>query len=399
MKFINHTPFDALAFEGITPARRGFHVLVAKQTLQFDEDGLSLCHEQAPLVVVDTFRAEPNRSSVIAESDFCHYKPKCDVLVTGDAFAPGGVPVAKFPIRLRVQRAVGASDDTSHISAAGEVLINKVLVVTGPRAFRKGPDGEWALSPPAPIDRLSLGYEYAFGGENVIADPETGLPIFQACDERNPIGIGYAHPDWLKQTARAEIAAAQVETIKVPLERLGNEQQPLGLGVIGKAWVPRRTLLGTVDDAFIASDAPLPQDFQSAYWNAAPADQQTPHLVGDETITLNNLVPEGEVRLVLPGDTIYALICHEDGDIAAPSLKIDTVLIDTTARRVHLTWRGVVAKEADRPLRVVELRYRDGETDRALKAGIVGRLDALAAEAEADAGGPGSPGLLEPFSA
>ncbi len=396
MEFINHTPFDALAFEGITPARRSFHVLVAKQTLEFDASGaLTLSDDQAPLAVVDTFRGEPNRSSVIAESDFCHYKPKCDVLVVGDACAPGGVPVAKFPIRLRVQRAGGAA--TNDAGPAGDVLVNKVLVMTGPRVFRKQDDA-WVLSPPAPIDRLPLGYEYAQGGENVIADPDNAVPVFHACDERNPVGIGYADAEWSKRTDREEIAAPQVETTKAPLDRFGNDLPPLGLGAISKAWLPRRTLLGTVDDAFIAGDAPLPHDFQSAYWNAAPPDQQTPHLAGDEVITLNNLTPEGEVRLALPGDTIYALVCHEDGDVNAPSLKIDTVLIDTVARRVNLTWRAVLAKEADRPLRVVELRYRDGETDRALKAGIVARLEALAAEAAAGEG-PGSPGLLEPFSA
>ena len=125
------------------------------------------------------------------------------------------------------------------------------------------------MDAPAPIDRLPLGYEVPFGGENILVDPQTAVPVFQACDERNPVGIGYVHPAWLKETDRDAIAAPQFETTKAPLERLGDDQRPLGLGAVSKAWLPRRTLLGTVDDAFIAGNAPLPHDFKAAYWNAA----------------------------------------------------------------------------------------------------------------------------------
>ena len=44
-----------------------------------------------------------------------------------------------------------------------------------------------------------------------------------------------------------------------------------------------------VTAAFTQNFAGLPRDFDAAYWNAAPADQQVAFLAGDETLELHNL--------------------------------------------------------------------------------------------------------------
>jgi hypothetical protein len=369
MEFVNHTPFDAVAFEGLTPEGRAFHVVAAKQTLAFDAAGtVRLCDEQAPLLVEDRFAGEPNRSSVVAESDFCPFKPRCDVTLVGDAHAPGGVPVPRIPVRLRVQRPPDPADGDD--PPWGEVLVNKVLVVTGERSFVRTADGGWTLLEPLPCDRVPLGYELAQGGENRAVDPETGETRLHEADPRNPIGRGFANPAWIEAEDVDTVAAPRIETFEAPLAGRDDDPGPLGFGAIAKAWAPRRDRLGTVDDAFVAGDAPLPADFSPAYWNAAPQDQQVDDLVGDEILTLDNLTPEGHVRIALPGDTLFLLLRGEDGDLRAPSLELDTVLVDARERRVHLTWRLAVHKDADAPVRVAELRYRDRKADRALRAQV-----------------------------
>ena len=61
----------------------------------------------------------------------------------------------------------------------------------------------------------------------------------------------------------------------------------MGLSAVGKAWLPRRTLAGTYDDDWLKNQWPLPpKDFDDAYWNCAPADQQVPHLPAATQILL-----------------------------------------------------------------------------------------------------------------
>ncbi|MET3120406.1 hypothetical protein AAKU64_004658, partial [Undibacterium sp. GrIS 1.8] len=85
MEFRNHTPFPAQAFEGLDQHEQVFHVIGLRQTLSFASGTLEYADEQAPLCEVDAFFGEMNQSSVRQESDFCQYKPKCDVIVNATA--------------------------------------------------------------------------------------------------------------------------------------------------------------------------------------------------------------------------------------------------------------------------------------------------------------------------
>ena len=117
MEFRNHTPFPALAFEGIDPQNQPFHVVVLRQTLTWDDAGrLDYADEQAPLCEVDTFFGEMNQSSVRQESDLCHFKPRCDVLVNATAHAPKGKATRRFPVRLIVRRRIPRRCSLSHRS-------------------------------------------------------------------------------------------------------------------------------------------------------------------------------------------------------------------------------------------------------------------------------------------
>ncbi len=212
MEFINHTPFPALAFEGIDQHDQSFHVIALRQTLVWNENGeLTYADEQAPLREVDTFFGDMNVSSVRQESDLCQYKPKCDVIVNATAHAPQGKPVARFNVRLVVRRPdtpaplperpqglnqfmspspealdqwLAAVEQAKRRSIPGAPLIDKTLTVTGERSFvrqawplrafaallkrltfRMIDLPVWKLGKPGIVTQAPLRSEYAFGGQ------------------------------------------------------------------------------------------------------------------------------------------------------------------------------------------------------------------------------------------
>lgn len=105
MELRNHTPFPALAFEGIDPKHQPFHVLTLRQTLTWDDDGvLVYADKQLPLNREDRYFSEIGGSVVSQESDLCHHKPLCDVIVNATAYAPKSLPTRQFDVRLRLTR-------------------------------------------------------------------------------------------------------------------------------------------------------------------------------------------------------------------------------------------------------------------------------------------------------
>lgn len=472
MQLKNHTPFPAVAFQGVTPAGAPFYVVVLKQTYAFGADGvLTLCDEQAPLIETDQFAGTVNESAVLAESDFCHYKPRCDVLVNGKGYAPGSKPARRFTVRVQVRR----PDQPAPLPEApqglnpymppppermqawreayalaqgktvpGKVLLDKTLTVTGERWLRKRllpvrmaqglaavltlglwRPNPWRLTAPKPCTSADISAANAFGGQAKVCASERAakrvgkrhwLPGVDRAElvrqyreagqdaalahthwDANHIGKGYAAA-WQLRAARVKrLPAPQIERPGQPFTarafwrvvrgkvQPGRQAAPLsvGLGVACKAWLPRRELLGTVDDAFIQSKAPLPADFDFGYWNAAPTDQQCAHLVGDEWIELNGLTPEGKTLLKLPGNELYVFARSAGDDIENIPLHIDTVAIDTDARRLSLTWRLAVAKEAANPITEGEACMLDAAGVLAHKAALTAMAQSLGIKEEA----------------
>ncbi len=181
MELRNHTPFPALAFEGIDPKHQPFHVLTLRQTLTWNDDGaLEYTDEQLPLNTEDlTFDEKSHHSPVRQESDLCHFKPHCDVIINATAYAPKGRPSRRFNVRLRLlcpketgeppappqglnpiqkpseqaQRAwLAECDDARRRATQEQVLLDKTLNVTGER---------WFVRRPAPRRWLATGLRWA----------------------------------------------------------------------------------------------------------------------------------------------------------------------------------------------------------------------------------------------
>jgi hypothetical protein len=370
MEFRNFTPFPGLAYQSLDQYNSLYHTVALRQTMKILGDGsLIYPEEQEPLVVADEYFGEINQSSVRCESDLAPFKPKCDVLVVATAFAPSGA-ARRFSVSLRISSPVG---DIPHVFGTGEkrtpgeVILDKTLSITGTRFWLRSIFANWELTDPDIISSLPVRYEYAYGGELKLHDqagekqalldgrpPETVPLLRHTAVDTNPVGRGYVE-DWLPDFARGgPISAPQIEDPNNPVRSIHVRYPAEGFGVITRAWLPRRSHCGTIDDAFAKSDKWLPEDFDFAYWNGAHPDLQLPYLQGDEVIELTNLSAGGYLRLELPGDHPYVLVRFEEGAIIPAPLHLDTLLIDTDRMQVNIVHRLLIAVQPK--IRVLEAR-------------------------------------------
>ncbi|MFB9246468.1 DUF2169 domain-containing protein, partial [Massilia antarctica] len=211
MDFINHTPFPAQDFGGVDQHDQEFYVVALRQTLTWGESAvLAYADKQLPLCEEDHHAPPPENSYVLQESDYCQYKPKCDVIVNATAYAPYGKPSRRFRVKLVVRRPNELSPvpprpeginqfvapSISQLSAwetemrartvfPGEQLLSKQLDVCGERYFvrRFWPIRAvaatlqyatlglvrlpgWRLTTPVPTVAVPVNKQYAFGGKS-----------------------------------------------------------------------------------------------------------------------------------------------------------------------------------------------------------------------------------------
>jgi hypothetical protein len=281
MEFRNHTPFPALLFEGIDPHSQHFHVLALRQTLTWDDDGkLAYSDEQAPLNLEDQFFAEAEHGGVREESDLCHYKPHCDVIINTSAHAPKGQPTRQFTVRLRLsapnkknqkrpkppqglnplqspseatQQAWQARCEAMRKIPPEEILIDKTLTVTGERWFKRrlwprrllanlirwGSLGvlrptTWRLSRAQKTLSVPIRADLAFGGQCEIKATDkaakrvpkrhrlkpAALPGIAALEglQGNPSGRGWVRHWYLKAKRLKRLPAPQIEHPGCPVK-------------------------------------------------------------------------------------------------------------------------------------------------------------------------------------
>jgi hypothetical protein len=415
MHVINHTPFPALRLEGENQHGQAFHVLVLRQTLSFATGVLEYADEQAPLCDSDIFFGELNASSMREESDFCEYKPKCDIIVNATAHAPGGKATRRFLARMVLRQ-----PDTP-AAKPGRRLIDKSVWVIGERQFKKRGrftravfwllrigtltllrPAPWKLTRASPFLSLALRYEFAYGGYCKIYPEEPGarhVPKAKQCSpeqraagpdfaaaaemqalahqafEGNPVGQGFAQDWFVKANRMDQVPAPRIERddgqvtakqfarwLSMPSFGKGEPadriplHHPAGFGIVTKTSSPRAELLGTISAEFTRNFAGLPRDFDPAYWNAAPVDQQVRFLAGDETLELHNLcAPDAPgARVASNGDTLLALallrhecfvtIIESDGLRMNVPMNLDTLIAEPDDNLLTLVWRVTVRK-------------------------------------------------------
>lgn len=294
----------------------------------------------------------------------------------------------------------------------GRVLIDKALTVCGERELRLRSalvrlaqlaitgatlglvqPNRWRLSKSAPSATVPLRYEYAQGGQCMIPVGGTGAkripkrerlsaarqeqlshlpapPAALDASQVNPVGCGFAPRWYLRAAGVMRLPAPRIEYAQAPFTARRFWQSaggsavlaPAGFGVIGRAWLPRRELVGKVETKaeWGPDEVPaLPKEFDFAYWNGAPQDQQCAHLAGGERLTLTNLcAPDAPfaradsehntvLSFALPQQSLFLLAVNAAGAVAALPLAIDTVLIDTEAGQLELSWRICIVADGE----------------------------------------------------
>lgn len=299
-------------------------VVVAKGTFNLPLDGraLTLADSQQPLLMADTFLGEPGLSAPLQEMDFAPVKPFCDVLVCGKAYAPGGRPVTQLTAGIRVGR------------------VSKAFSVLGPRHWQLGLLG---ISPgsPQPFTEQSISYAQAYGGSH----PMVNAPEMRDGYQDNPSGCGW-YPRGLDNAYIVGRPMPNTEEVGKPIDNPCGDFRPMALGPIARSWPQRARFAGTYDDAWKADCFPfLPADFDTRYFQAAPEDQQIDYLRGGEDVRLLNLTAQEHAGFRIPEMEVPVTFFLKKGGHETVSAVIDTLLIDTDARQVQLTWR------ISRPLR------------------------------------------------
>jgi len=322
----NHSPFPAMVYEKASYKNRFFDVLAIKGSFRLKTDGTraDLADKQKPLVMADTYQTDdPLTSSLRHETDLILGKLRTDVHVIGHAYSPHGKPLRTWDTSIRL----GA--------------LKKSLRVYGPREWYYARMG-WNLDEAEAVSKVPLRYELAYGGTYL---PRKGK-VVESFDT-NPVGVGFRDTLWLDSAKR--YPAPQNVAIKIQLlNTISARHTPDGYGPLSRWWPQRAQYAGTYDDVWMAETWPfLPEDFNPAFYNSAPAGLQADgFLSGNEPLVLSGLLPDAwEVQTAL-GAYIPACVVEDDSNTLHQFRpRLETVTIDTDAREIHQTWRLSLPRE------------------------------------------------------
>ena len=290
--------------------------VVAKATFSLKPGKVSLAAEQQSIHPREVHWSDDPARSLHAPSDLVPFKRRVDVVLVGQAFAPCGTPAQSLVARL----AVGSVDKAIAVRA------DRALTREG--EIREG--ARWASIP--------LVYERAAGG------PGTW----------NPVGVSLeAPPDAYGQRLLPNLqstTATHAETTELGA--------PIGFGPIAAEWRVRRDRLRHRAEAWNEArfeDVPIGDDFDAAYFQAAPADQQLDALRDEEAIVLENLLADHpRLATQLSGLQPKAFVDIPRQTPRDLRLVADTLWIDTDRAICTVTWRGQVPLVArEQPGRVL----------------------------------------------
>jgi len=301
---------------GVKPSGRELLVVGVKGTFDVPKHGepAQLASKQIPLIEADTFTGEPGFSAPLYEADYAPVKHRCDVLLNGSAYAPGGKPARRVQVGLKLGSLV------------------KTFYVTGDRYWRAEP----VIRPGQPneFSVMPISYDKAFGGVDNFHDDKSKHSAFM----ENPVGKGFhkrLNTDLVDVTPMPN-----TEEIDKPVKHPEGEYKPMAFGPVGRGWASRLKHAGTYDQDWIDNTFPfLPNDFKDDYYQAAPDDQQIPYPQGGEEVALLNLTPNGKVSFKLPVISVPVVFFRTKGEKHETEAMIDTIVIEPDKGVFTMTWR------------------------------------------------------------
>ncbi|HYO56488.1 DUF2169 domain-containing protein [Archangium sp.] len=312
-QLVNNTPYAAERCFARDRHGAEVWVVAVKATYDLAADGrLKLSEQQIAPCMTMKYRAEPGRSSLLYDVELTSFKLATDVLLHGHAYAPGGRPVKRLEVGMRV----------------GSVV--RSLLVWGNRFWRKR-SGTLVLSEPEPFTRMSLSYENAQGGSESGEGPEP-----TACERRNPVGTGFA----TRVERLVDQRAPNIEDPRAMITSWQDRPRPAGLGPIARDWSPRLERAGTYDERWQRERHPLPpNDFDERFHQCAPDEQQVPgFLKGGEPVLLLNLFPHTErLNFTLPRVWLR-FRTHLGRDVVEHTASLHTVILEPDVSRVMMVW-------------------------------------------------------------
>jgi hypothetical protein len=319
MELVNATMMEAGYTMAVQPDGRELLVVVVKGTFTIPREETkepTLAEEQVPLVMTDVFTGEPGFSAPRYEIDFAPRKPRCDVLLNGSAYAPGGKPVERVTVSLRVGSLVKSFDVVGNRTWQASLLT-------------------LAVSKTEPFTVMPISYNNAFGG----TDKSQGDPSKYRYYPTNHAGAGY-HEYVAAKNVNGKPLPNTEETGQRVTSPIG-KYRPMALGPLGRAWQQRVKLAGTYDKNWQENVFPfLPADFDERYYQAAPADQQTDYLRGGEEVELVNLTPRGRSVFELPAVKVPFEFFYKNGDRKKLRGVTDTLVLEPDQGRFTISARA-----------------------------------------------------------
>ncbi len=306
-------------------------VPLVKATYAIGPRGLALAEEQAPVVPEGVPWGDPAESSYRYEPECAFAKAATDVVLVGSAVAPK----------------VG----TTEMLVAFQVgPLKKGVRVLGDRAFFKTVGGV-GMSRPVPFERLPLQWERAFGGW----DRSNPDPKKHDFERRNPVGVGFR----LGGSRFEEgLRCPNLEDPARPFKGWGDRPPPAGFGFTSPSWEPRTKYAGTYDEKWTNERSPLlPKDFDRRFLNAASPGLVAPgYLRGDEAVLATGVTAGGGLSFALPGVAPPSVVvAHRGREDVKVATSLDTVIVDTDAGRVFLSWRTQVPVREPTAVATIEI--------------------------------------------
>lgn len=319
MRLINTTGIKTTYVTAYDPSAREYAVVIAKATYlipKYERETPRLAAEQVAIVPAEKFTGEPGFSAPVCESDYCRLKPRCDVLLNGNAYAPRGQATERVTVSLRVGG------------------WKKSFDVVGKRTWRGGILG-LSASPPEKFTTQPISYDIAFGGTDK-TDPE---PARHRTYLLNHVGVGYHENSNLQAIVGQPMP--QTEETGRPINNPKGSYKPMSFGVVGRAWQPRIKWAGTYDQHWLDEVCPLmPADFNDRYNQSAAEDQQIDYLQGGEEVELINLTPSGRTVFRVPVVQMPVVFLPKDWSRHDYSAPCDTIFIEPELGRFTLVWRA-----------------------------------------------------------
>jgi hypothetical protein len=250
--------------------------VIAKGTFAVIGGKSVIAGKQIPIFKTDLHFQDDPTASVEYETDMVPGKPRADVVLVGQAHAPGERPVKELEVMVRVGK------------------FSKTIRVIGNRRWLwpSAADLSPTISYATPFATMDLVYERAYGGI------DTAAAFF--CRE-NLIGTG-AIGAYTRESIHGT-RLPNLEDPRNPIRSWDSRPKPAGFGFYGRGWMPRLRHAGTYDEKHMKERAPaFPKDFSYEFFNGAHPDLQVQgYLRGDETVELQNLSREPRMEFHLPG--------------------------------------------------------------------------------------------------